>query len=74
MVNRPKLPYKNMDKDMKVIDIIHMPSKKLEVGDIFTFFNPRLILPSYYEVTEKLDFGVKVYKMILDKQTGEITT
>lgn len=63
MIIKPKLPYKNMDRRIEITGITHVRSKDLNIGDTFTFFDPRLILPSYYEVTEKLDFGVKVYRI-----------
>lgn len=61
--------YKNMDKQVSVNNISQVEVRTLSIGDVFTFFNPRIILPSYYEVTDSSKYkstcqpNCKVYKI-----------
>lgn len=61
--------YKNKDKEVPVSSINQVEAKTLSIGDVFTFFNPRVILPSYYEVTDSSKYkstcqpNCKVYKI-----------
>ena len=62
--------YKEMNKPIQNYNTTYVQAKRLITGDIFTFFNPKLILPSYYEVIDNdiqnkltCELSIKVYKI-----------
>ena len=62
--------YKEMNKPIQNYNTTYVQAKRLITGDIFTFFNPKLILPSYYEVIDNdiqnrltCEPSIKVYKI-----------